>query len=616
MKDHCTNASESGEEVVVRVNTPLGALTALWESVEPEHETRTHFPAEAGSGASSLEDGIVKCLNMQYAEIPFRWAAPRKIATPWHGVRDGTRFGPGCPQIGRPLFDVGGVPMFGHLGKDASGADTMAIRPEQEDEFACLNLNIYSPATRDTSKAEGPEVRSFSRLPVLVWVHGGSYVVGSGSVDAYDGTPLVRRSLAIGSPVVVVTINFRVGVLGFLHSKELAESAAKQLDVPAAFRSTANLGLVDAKYAFDWIKAHIAHFGGDPDNITAVGESAGAGMIHMLSLVPDLHIHIPRIILSSSTCMSIQLLRPAEAQSNFDAICRKLGVPSSDVAVEELRNMTVDKLVEETWFVSSGYRPIWDDITITSDPRHAVFQPELWDESLQSVVLGTCQNEPWIREVALIAKNQEHDIDRVIRSRVPGQSLRQRAARLYGDHRGFSWYQAHMDPLNVPAHNRCSMVLEGHCRYNAPAALFSQSFVGSRGSARQRTLYRYVFGYPTAHWPKGWPVTHTADILPMFLHPGLNDVDRRVAETFADRLLLFTASGVPGAGAGGDKSTHWLPYTTDSKRLNVLTADGNWSLAEENGGVFDLDDVHIRFWEDVVKAILATERRGWPEMAR
>lgn len=91
--------------------------------------------------------------------------------------------------------------------------------------------------------------------------------------------------------------------------------------------------------------------------------------------------------------MSIQLLRPAEAQSSFNAICHKFGIVSPEFAVEQLRSVPVDKLVEETWFANSTFRPVWDDITIKTDPRQALFLPDLWDKALQSIVLGTCQNE-------------------------------------------------------------------------------------------------------------------------------------------------------------------------------------------------------------------------------
>ncbi|CAK7199408.1 hypothetical protein SEUCBS139899_002088 [Sporothrix eucalyptigena] len=566
---------------VVRLETPLGALDARWESVEMTDDS----------------PGILKCLGIQYADIPYRWSPPRKLAAvPWDGIRDCTQFGPGCPQIGAALFGVEGVPMFGQLGRDAAGNATMAIRPDREDEFACLNLNIYTSATVDGTTA----TVSDKKLPVLVWVHGGSYQVGAGSVDAYDGTPLVRRSLENNAPVIVVTINYRLGVLGFFHSKELAASEAYNSDIPPEFRSTANLALVDCKYAFNWLRDNIEHFGGDPENITAIGESAGAGAIHHLMTVPQLYVDIPRIILSSSTCMSIQLLRAEEAQQACDAICDKLGAKTA----EDLRNFPVDQLVENTWFASTTFRPTWDDITITSDPREAAFDTTRWNPSLQAMILGTCQNEPWIREAAILSSGKSHDIKKVVQTRIPPHSnLRERAAQLYSKSTAFPWH-ATCPNLAVPERNHCSMSLEGHCRYYTPAALFSRSLVTRAAPAK---LYRYVFGYATNHWPADWPVTHTADILPIFLHSSLTEKDRRISETFADRLLEFTAGLAP---------TNWTPYTAENAQLNVLGKDGGWTVDSEKKGAFDLTDDLIQFWGDVLKASFATGRTGWAEMAR
>lgn len=152
--------------------------------------------------------------------------------------------------------------MFGRL----SSADetrperqSIPIRPDCEDEFACLNLNIYAPATKtaDGQVHLTPSPACHQPLPVLVWVHGGSYQVGAGSVEAYDGTNLVQRSMAlekkgVGKAVIVVTINYRLGVLGFLFSRELAAEAAQHQESSDLW--TGNLGMADVKRAFEWVR--------------------------------------------------------------------------------------------------------------------------------------------------------------------------------------------------------------------------------------------------------------------------------------------------------------------------------------------------------------------------
>ncbi len=119
-----------------------------------------------------------------------------------------------------------------------------------QSEAECLTLNVFTPAT------DG------ARRPVMVWIHGGAFVTGSGSTPWYDGT-----SFAQAGDVVVVTINYRLGALGFLHLDEIGGEA---------FAGSGNVGILDQVAALEWVRDNIEAFGGDPNNVTAFGESAGA----------------------------------------------------------------------------------------------------------------------------------------------------------------------------------------------------------------------------------------------------------------------------------------------------------------------------------------------------
>lgn len=125
----------------------------------------------------------------------------------------------------------------------------------------CLYLNVWTPA-----KSAG------EKLPVLVWIHGGGYTEGSGSVPAYDGEGLARKGL------VVVTVNYRLGFLGFLAYPELSRESAHG--------SSGNYGLLDQIAALRWVARNIAAFGGDPARVTVAGQSAGAGSVHFLTISP------------------------------------------------------------------------------------------------------------------------------------------------------------------------------------------------------------------------------------------------------------------------------------------------------------------------------------------
>lgn len=118
------------------------------------------------------------------------------------------------------------------------------------------------------------------------------------------------------------------------------------------------------------------------------------GIINYLVSTPQLQIHVPRIILSSSTSASLQILRSSQAQSWYNSICQKLHIDLSlNASVASLRSLPVEELISATSFAHSAFGPIWDEITITSDSRKVLFDPELWDEQLQEVVMGVCGNE-------------------------------------------------------------------------------------------------------------------------------------------------------------------------------------------------------------------------------
>ncbi|KAL2208321.1 alpha/beta-hydrolase [Sarocladium strictum] len=583
-------------DTIIWNNASTASARARWEGLG----------TTGSNNVATSKDGIMKCLNVPFATVPYRWAAPRPAPFSWAGTRDCTSFGPGCPQTAKPLFDVDGIPLFGRLG-----AGSIPIRAEHEDEFACLNLNVFAPARRDKAGLGS----TAGKLPVLVWVHGGSYTVGSSSVDLYDCTRLVKRSCELGMPFVAVTFNYRVGVLGFLHSKELVKDAVLQSEVPPQFRSTGNLGLVDSYHAFQWVKQNIAHFGGDPENITAIGESAGAGTINYLVLSPQLKVHVRRVIMCSSTCSTIQLLREDQAQQSFDTLCRQLDIdperPNAD-AVSKLRETPVEQLLRHGSSISHAFRPTWDDITIGSDPRQVVFKPELWNESLTEMIIGVCQSESWARQSALL--DQEANLQHLVDGRIPPdrQDLREKAYALYADGSKFPWFKM---PPGTPADHRGSVAFEGHMRYYSPADLFSDSIIRHQQARSTesdepvgKALYRFILSWTTNHFHSSWPVTHTADILLTFLHKSLSDEEMNVAYSFTDELIALVA--------GRKEVMRWKPYTAAERCLNELHEDGQWRVRFIGSGEFDLDDDFSALCEEVLKASLSRGRASWKGMVR
>ncbi|WP_231756873.1 carboxylesterase/lipase family protein [Microbulbifer elongatus] len=208
-----------------------------------QHPRNDSLLVEAPCGAirGKLDDqlSVKQFLGIPYARPPvdeLRWRAPQPLS-PWHDVLEATRYGMPAPQNPSSLFEIRGP---------------NGEQPESED---CLYLNIYAPLSPQQEK-----------LPVMVWIHGGSFYLGSGSQALYDG-----KYLAASGRALVVTLNYRLGVFGFLRLCDIS-------DLPA----TGNEGLMDQLAALRWVQENISAFGGDPANITLFGESAGAMSIASL----------------------------------------------------------------------------------------------------------------------------------------------------------------------------------------------------------------------------------------------------------------------------------------------------------------------------------------------
>jgi len=215
-------------------------------------EVETQYGCIRGSESS----GIRSFKGIRFAKPPkgaYRFQPPVP-PDPWVGVRDTTEHGPAAPQYALPWF--GWISAAGV----APGSD-------------CLSLNVWTPGT------DG------ARRPVMVWIHGGGFMVGSGSTGIYNGHDLARRS-----DVVVVTINYRLGPLGFAHLGTV---------LGEGFEQSTNLGVRDQIAALEWVRDHIDRLGGDPGNVTLFGQSAGAMSIGALLGAPR-----ARALFHKAICMS------------------------------------------------------------------------------------------------------------------------------------------------------------------------------------------------------------------------------------------------------------------------------------------------------------------------
>lgn len=255
---------------------------------------------ESGELAGIVDDGVLRFLGIPYAAPPVgerRWAAP-EAPLPWAGRREAKSHGPGCVQAITPDG-------FGPWTKEY-----VAPAPVSED---CLTLDIWAPARHDG----GP-------LPVMLWIHGGAFVSGSNAVPIYDGTELAKQG------VVVVSINYRLGVFGFAVFRDLAGDPG----------GGANFGLQDMLAALRWTQRNIAAFGGDPAQVTVAGQSAGAMAVHMLLVSPQADGLFTRAIAQSGI---VETPLPGRAEANRRGADLLARAKLPDVAA--LRRLSADRVV-------------------------------------------------------------------------------------------------------------------------------------------------------------------------------------------------------------------------------------------------------------------------------
>ncbi len=287
----------------------LGALVAAAPAVSASAQGGRPSGAAGGPvrGTASgpvrgLANGMVdEFLGIPYAAPPvgaLRWQPPQPAAG-WSGVRDATQFAPHCPQPPGPF------------GQASTSED-------------CLYLNVFTPTHR----------RNGSHFPVMVWIHGGALVTGES--NDYDPTALVAEG------VTVVTINYRLGALGFLAHPALADANGQSGDY----------GLMDQQAALRWVQRNIASFGGNPHNVTVFGESAGG--LSTLSQVasPQARGLFEKAIVESGS-YNLTQASLASAQSAGEAFAAKAGCSSQSAAC--LRSLPVSTILANE--DAAGYTP-------------------------------------------------------------------------------------------------------------------------------------------------------------------------------------------------------------------------------------------------------------------
>ena len=272
--------------------------------------------APVGEIRGRTDAGIERYLGIPFAAPPvgeLRWRPPA-APVPWQGRLDATEFGPACQQPVR------------------SGRNVYTNRLGAMSE-ACLNLNIWTP-----QNAQG--------APVFVWIHGGSLTRGANSQALYDGASYAERG------VVFVSINYRLGILGYLAHPELSAESSDGI--------SGNYGLLDQIAALEWVQDNIAAFGGNPDNVTIAGESAGALSVSYLMASPRAQGLFHRAIAQSSYTLSTpELNRSSYGVPSAEAVGSYIGRHIGGETLADLRSMSAASVVDRA--TQAGFIP-WGTI--------------------------------------------------------------------------------------------------------------------------------------------------------------------------------------------------------------------------------------------------------------
>jgi len=439
-------------------------------------------------------DGGAEFLGIPYAQPPvgdLRWHEPLPVK-PWIGVRAAVSFGAPCAQ-----------PVMGDWNRHDAEAG-------KED---CLFLNVMTPVW--------PAIQP---LPVMFWIHGGGNEGGSASSALYKDGTLVRHG------VLLVTVNYRLGIFGFF--------AHPALSAESAHHGSGNYGLMDQILALRWVRENIAHFGGDPDNITVFGQSAGAvdtGLLMTSGLSKDF---FQRAIAESGTSFSPPLAPLAAAEKAGETFAAGLKLPAGEEGLKQLRQMTAQQLLasQSSQSPRPHFGPDIDEWVVSRQPASVFAAGE---EAAIPLLFGTTARE--FAAAIFGIPTAQNALRKTIADFFGG--LAPRALAAYGLAEGA---QASDDPLYGSPADQWAADLVFRCPATAQ---------GAWHNAAHHPTYEYEF----AHAIPGQEVqgaVHSSDLPYVFgyfpkwgnIAGNFTDVDTQLSGLMESYWTNFAKTGNPNSG--------------------------------------------------------------------
>ena len=502
------------------------AGSGLFSATPVAAQDRPTVTAPAGEVRGRLEGDIRVFRGLPYAAPPtgpYRWRPPMP-APVWSGVKDAADFGPACIQ------PTPGAP---HIYSNSLGATS-------ED---CLSLNIWSP-------------QAAREAPVIVWIHGGSLVAGSSKEVYYDGAAWAQEG------AVVVTINYRLGVLGYLAHPDL--SAESPVGI------SGNYGLMDQIQALRWVQQNIAAFGGDPSNVTVAGESAGGLSVLYLMASPLTKGLFHKAIAQSAYMISAPELKTAAhgmpaAETAGATLARNLQAPSLRV----LRGMNAQTLTDSS--VVAGFAPfgVVDGVVL---PRQLVDTFDRGEQAPVPVLAGFNSGE--IRSLRMLAPPvpaSAAEYERIIREK-------------YGD---LADDFLALYPSSDMGESILATTRDALYGWTSERLVRSQTALG-----HPSFLYLFDHGYPAMD-QAGLHAFHASELPYVFgtlnntppLWPKVPDEqgERQLSSTMIDLWTRFARSGVPTSGP-----EDWPAY--GAQQSYVVFRNGVMPGSDLLPGMFELHE--------------------------
>ncbi|KAG0045910.1 hypothetical protein BGZ83_008884 [Gryganskiella cystojenkinii] len=550
---------------------------------------------------------VATFFNVPFGTVTHRWR-PAVKASSWEGLRDATKFGPSPPQQTKnhPFVKV------------FSGLAEQVDYEQSQNELNCLNCNVFMPSKvalesrigieTDAGKQIERYIGHPTSLPVLVWIVGGALKTGSNSTPLYDGTELVRTSIERGTPMIYVSLNYRLNNFGFLSSKELVQAtkeAQGHEDLASKewyAESVGNWGLLDVALGLQWIQDHIVAFGGDPKRVTVMGEAAGASVISYLQQIPKFHGLFDRSILQSGAASSIPPVYPEhEGQQYFNDLCNGFDInlnqgSSPEEIVEKLRAIPERDLAEimndsKTLF----FRPTIDGVVLKDDCRVHTQDPTRYDPKLNWVLIGTCGEEGTALNPQLGATTLETFAKLKARICGPDPTEGEIFDQLYG----------------VPASDRqayrVSSKVLGHGNFKFPATQASEAILNhpicqlSRYHFDRKTdkIESMIPGLGAHQGVDLYFVFGDRSVTASLLSPEEMDFVKKVQEAWIE----FTTAKSPEASSLIPKVNYVIPLTAEDKEVLQIDEDPKDALVfgqdlQVGKGVVErMSREEIEFWK-------------------